>query len=225
MYRRHETIETFTDGAGITRWSGVIGRLSGNSNTAGEYFNRIPNILRLDLPCDPCTRSWRNFKNSDDVPPRRGERGRGRQSARLVPFQAALSTGSRVSIRRGRPMGTSALIRLLRDQRWRTCEDACLKRESNFHCRCARPLASRERPCSSLSNEIAGQLSGRNFVIILLAFHRYFTPIFNTHNLFSDYYRRNFFFFVVVSCISCWYKHYGRKILHHSYHKKKFNNF
>ena len=40
-----------------------------------------------------------------------------RGSGRLVPFQAALSTGSRVSIRRGRPMGTSALIRLLRDQR------------------------------------------------------------------------------------------------------------
>lgn len=42
------------------------------------------------------------------------------------------------------PGGTSALIRLLRDQRWRTCEDARLKRESKFRSpRKWQPLASR----------------------------------------------------------------------------------
>lgn len=50
------------------------------------------------------------------------------------------------------PVGTSALIRLLRDQRWRTCEDACLKRETKFHCRSASHLPACALSCSSFTN-------------------------------------------------------------------------
>lgn len=51
----------YPGGEGGGGGEGAGGWLSGNSNTSGEYFNRIPNILRLDLPCDPCTRLLKEF--------------------------------------------------------------------------------------------------------------------------------------------------------------------
>lgn len=76
--------------------------------------------------------SWRNFKNSDDVPPRPGHQDRGRGGKEgggsSSPFSSCpLDRVSSIDSTRA-PGGTSALIRLLRDQRWRTCEDARLKR-------------------------------------------------------------------------------------------------
>lgn len=133
--RERERIETFTGRARITRRSRPLSgrRDEGDGyleirtrpvNISIEYrisFASIYRAIRVRA-------SWRNFKNSDDVPPRSGHQdggkkgGEGEERRWLVPFQAALSTGSRVSIRRGRRRERSALIRLLRDQRWRTCE-------------------------------------------------------------------------------------------------------
>lgn len=114
-----ERIETFTGRARITRRSRPLsGRGGGEEEGRGraggylEIRTRAVNIsIEYRISFASIYRairvraSWRNFKNSDDVPPRPGHQDGGKRGGgggSSSPFQAALSTGSRVSIRRGR---------------------------------------------------------------------------------------------------------------------------
>lgn len=132
--RERERIETFTGRARITRRSRPLSGRRGERDGYLEIRTRPVNIsIEYRISFASIYRairvraSWRNFKNSDDVPPRPGHQdggkkggGGGEEVAR--PFSSCpLDRVSSIDSTRA-PAGTSALIRLLRDQRWRTCE-------------------------------------------------------------------------------------------------------